>query len=50
MAEIQSQIVATEINDNGKIEIVTADSNGNVAAWTADGKELWEVHLKSRIS
>ncbi|KAJ0987858.1 hypothetical protein J5N97_006214 [Dioscorea zingiberensis] len=49
MAEIQGSVVAADINDDGKIEIVTADTHGNVAAWTADGDEIWEKHLKSLI-
>ncbi|XP_026659237.2 protein DEFECTIVE IN EXINE FORMATION 1-like isoform X2 [Phoenix dactylifera] len=49
MAEIQGPVVAADINDDGKIEIVTADTHGNVAAWTAQGDEIWEVHLKSLI-
>ncbi|XP_042461489.1 protein DEFECTIVE IN EXINE FORMATION 1-like [Zingiber officinale] len=49
MAEIQAPVVAADINDDGKIEIVTVDAHGNVAAWTAQGEEIWEVHLKSLI-
>lgn len=49
MAEIQGAVVAADINDDGKIELVTADSHGNVAAWTAQGKEIWEVHIKSLV-
>ncbi|XP_060202227.1 protein DEFECTIVE IN EXINE FORMATION 1 isoform X2 [Lycium barbarum] len=49
MAEIQGAVVAADINDDGKIELVTTDSHGNVAAWTAQGKEIWEKHLKSLI-
>ncbi|XP_042393063.1 protein DEFECTIVE IN EXINE FORMATION 1-like [Zingiber officinale] len=49
MAEIQAPAVAADINDDGKIEIVTVDTHGNVAAWTAQGEEIWEVHLKSLI-
>lgn len=50
MGEIQGQVVAGDINDDGKIEIVSADVRGNVAAWTGDGKELWTVHLKSIVA
>ncbi|KAG6495520.1 hypothetical protein ZIOFF_043345 [Zingiber officinale] len=32
MAEIQAPAVAADINDDGKIEIVTVDTHGNVAA------------------
>lgn len=49
MAEIQGGVVAADINDDGKIELVTTDTHGNVAAWTAQGKEIWETHLKSLI-
>ncbi|TYH54732.1 hypothetical protein ES332_D09G190400v1 [Gossypium tomentosum] len=49
MAEIQSAVIAADINDDGKIELVTTDTHGNVAAWTAQGKEIWQVHVKSLI-
>ncbi|KAL4572351.1 hypothetical protein LXL04_019124 [Taraxacum kok-saghyz] len=49
MAEIQGAVVAADINDDGKIELVTTDTHGNVAAWTPQGVEIWEVHLKSLI-
>ncbi|KAL6638178.1 hypothetical protein ACP70R_025750 [Stipagrostis hirtigluma subsp. patula] len=49
MAEIHAPVIAADINDDGKIEMVTADAHGNVAAWTAEGEEIWEVHLKSVI-
>ncbi|KAK3148888.1 hypothetical protein QOZ80_3AG0210060 [Eleusine coracana subsp. coracana] len=49
MAEVHAPVIAADINDDGKIEIVTTDAHGNVAAWTADGEEIWEVHLKSLI-
>ncbi|KAJ4834760.1 Protein DEFTIVE IN EXINE FORMATION 1 [Turnera subulata] len=50
MAEIQGGVIAADINDDGKIELVTTDIHGNVAAWTSQGKEIWEKHLKSLIS
>ncbi|XP_044473503.1 protein DEFECTIVE IN EXINE FORMATION 1-like [Mangifera indica] len=50
MAEIQGAVVAADINDDGKIELVTTDTHGNVAAWTAQGKEIWEQHLQSLIT
>ncbi|XBH74144.1 hypothetical protein VPH35_101151 [Triticum aestivum] len=49
MAEIHAPVIAADINDDGKIEMVTADVHGNVAAWTAEGDEIWEVHLKSLV-
>lgn len=49
MAEIQGAVVAADINDDGKIELVTTDTHGNVAAWTTQGDEIWEIHLKSLV-
>lgn len=49
MAEIQGAVIAADINDDGKIELVTADVHGNVAAWTPQGKEIWETHVKSLV-
>ncbi|KAK9136496.1 hypothetical protein Syun_015826 [Stephania yunnanensis] len=49
MAEIQGSVVAADINDDGKIELVTADTHGNVAAWSTQGDEIWEVQLKSLV-
>lgn len=49
MAEIQGSVVAADINDDGKVELVTTDTHGNVAAWTAQGEEIWEKHLKSLV-
>ncbi|EPS65433.1 hypothetical protein M569_09343, partial [Genlisea aurea] len=49
MAEIQGGVVAADINDDGKIELVTTDVHGNVAAWTPQGKEIWETHVKSLV-
>lgn len=49
MAEIQGGVVAADINDDGKIELVTADTHGNVAAWTPQGIIIWETHVKSLV-
>lgn len=49
MAEIQAAVVAADINDDGKIELVTADTHGNIAVWTPKGALIWEKHLKSLI-
>ncbi|KAL8526763.1 hypothetical protein ACS0TY_015826 [Phlomoides rotata] len=49
MAEIQGAVVAADINDDGKIELVTADAHGNVVAWTPQGKLIWETHVKSLV-
>lgn len=49
MAQIQGAVVAADINDDGKIELVTTDAHGNIAAWTPRGEEIWEVHVKSLV-
>lgn len=49
MAEIQGSVVAADVNDDGKIELVTADTHGNVVVWTPKGDLIWEKHLKSLI-
>jgi hypothetical protein len=49
MAEIQGAVIAADINDDGKIELVTTDAHGNVAAWTTKGEEIWESHVKSLV-
>ncbi|KAL2337850.1 hypothetical protein Fmac_012296 [Flemingia macrophylla] len=49
MAEIQGAVVAADVNDDGKIELITADTHGNVAVWTPKGDLIWEKHLKSLI-
>jgi len=49
MAEIQGAVVAADINDDGKIELVTTDVHGNIAAWTAQGKEIWVENVKSLV-
>ncbi|KAH7423955.1 hypothetical protein KP509_12G082900 [Ceratopteris richardii] len=50
MGEIHGQVLASDINSDGLVELVTTDARGNVAAWTNKGKEIWEVHLKSLIA
>ncbi|KAK7294575.1 hypothetical protein RJT34_17464 [Clitoria ternatea] len=49
MAEIQGEVVVADINNDGKIELVTADTHGNVAIWTPKGDLIWEKHLKSLL-
>ncbi|KAK7349966.1 hypothetical protein VNO77_07911 [Canavalia gladiata] len=49
MAEIQGAVAAADVNDDGKIELVTTDTHGNVAVWTPKGELIWEQHLKSLI-
>ncbi|GJP35206.1 hypothetical protein CLOM_g19716 [Closterium sp. NIES-68] len=50
MGEVQGQVVAADVNHDGKLEIVAADTRGNVAAFSSEGKELWERHLASLIA
>lgn len=50
MGDIQAQVIAADINDDGLVEIVAADTRGNVAVWNSRGAELWERHLKSLIA
>ncbi|KAM7260320.1 hypothetical protein ACFE04_016061 [Oxalis oulophora] len=49
MAEIQASAIAADINDDGKLELVTADTHGNVAAWSTQGVMIWEQHVKSLV-
>ncbi|EFN59749.1 hypothetical protein CHLNCDRAFT_133372 [Chlorella variabilis] len=49
MGDIQAQVAMADINADGQLEMVAADSRGNVAAFTAAGKEVWETHLNSQI-
>ncbi|KAI5081941.1 hypothetical protein GOP47_0001684 [Adiantum capillus-veneris] len=50
MGEIQGQVLAADINDDGLVELVTTDNRGNVAAWSNKAENLWEIHLKSLIA
>jgi len=46
---LQAQVAVADVNNDGRLELVAADSRGNLAAFTADGKEVWERHLQSQI-
>lgn len=50
MGPILGAVVADDINDDGKLELVATDTLGNVAAFDGTGKEVWERHLESAIS
>jgi hypothetical protein len=50
MGEIQGQAVVGDLNGDGQLEIVAADTRGNVAAFDWRGKEVWERRLKSLIA
>lgn len=38
-----------DVNADGRLEMVAGDSRGNLAAFDATGKEVWETHLQSQI-
>lgn len=46
MDAIFSEVIAEDVNDDGKFEIIASDTNGNVVCFDVNGKELWE----SRVS
>ncbi|CAL8462321.1 g1854 [Coccomyxa elongata] len=50
MGAVQGQVAAADINGDGAIELVAADARGNVAAFSADGTEVWERHVKSLVA
>ena len=50
MGEIQGQVIAADINDDGEVEIVAGDTRGNVAAFSITAKEVWERHTGSLIA
>lgn len=49
MGDIQAQVAVADVNNDGKLELVAGDSRGNLAAFTSEGKEVWETHLQSQI-
>lgn len=50
MGEIQGQPAAADVNGDGEMEIIAADTKGNVAAFTHRGLEVWERHLASLVA
>ena len=46
---VQAQVAVADLNNDGKLEMVASDSRGNLAAFDADGKEVWERHLQSHV-
>lgn len=42
-------MAVADVNNDGKLELVAGDARGNLATFTADGKEVWETHLESQI-
>ena len=50
MGEVQAQVVLEDVNGDGMLEVVACDSRGNVAAFNAAGRELWERHVGALIA
>ena len=50
MGAVQAQVAVADINSDGALELVAADARGNVAAFSADGSELWERHVSSLVA
>lgn len=50
MGEIQAQVAVADIFRDGKLTLIGSDARGNVAAFDAEGTELWERHLGSAIT
>ena len=50
MGDIQGQVAVGDINGDGQLELISADTRGNVAAFTAKAEELWERHVASAVS
>eukprot|EP00298_Acanthocystis_sp_HF-20_P002965 c13345_g1_i2.p1 GENE.c13345_g1_i2~~c13345_g1_i2.p1 ORF type:complete len:744 (+),score=304.65 c13345_g1_i2:35-2233(+) len=45
MAEIQGQVAVSDVNSDGKLEILACDANYNIAVFDCDGNEIWEKQL-----
>lgn len=50
MGEIQGQVAAADLDGDGYVELIAADTRGSVAAFKRDGTELWERHLASLVA
>ncbi len=46
----RAQVAVEDINGDGALELVAVDLRGNCAAFSADGTELWERHLRSQLT
>ena len=44
------QVTVADVDADGLLEIVAADTHGTLAVFTAAGTELWERHVKSGIA
>ncbi|KAF0980719.1 hypothetical protein FDP41_013202 [Naegleria fowleri] len=45
MGEIQGQVIAEDVNNDGFIEICAVDFNSNLACFNGKGKEIWSQRL-----
>ncbi|KAF5841733.1 hypothetical protein DUNSADRAFT_11513 [Dunaliella salina] len=50
MAEIQAQALVMDLNNDGEVEILAADTHGNVACFSRHGEELWMRHVRSLVA
>ena len=50
MGEIQAQVATGDLRNDGSLVLLAVDARGNVAAFDANAKELWERHLGTLIA
>lgn len=50
MGDIQGQALVLDINNDGLLEVVAADTRGNVVALNTKGEEIWTRHVHSLIA
>lgn len=48
--EVQAQIVVEDVNGDGRLELIVADSKGNVVAIDDAGKEVWHTRCSGAAS
>ena len=46
---IQGRPAVADLDTDGHLEIIAGDTKGNIAAFRADGTELWARHVASPI-
>jgi hypothetical protein len=50
MGEIQAPITVHDLNGDGQLEIIAADSRHNIAAFHSNGDNLWHRHVSGFVS
>ncbi|KAL0491966.1 outer membrane protein assembly factor BamB [Acrasis kona] len=50
MGEIQAQVIAEDINNDGNVEICAVDYNSNLACFDEKGNAIWERRLSGSTS